>query len=101
MTLAVRCVNPDRLTTLALPEILDISATEMFLGQLDALVDCEAERLNIDFRDVLYVDHAGLNLLKMARRQFGASCQLGAINLNARVRQSLSALSAGQVISLN
>ncbi len=101
MILTVRCANPDRLTTLSLPEMLDVSATEMFLDQLDVLVDCESERINIDFRDVLYVDHAGLNLLKMARRQFGESCQLQAINLNARARQSLSTLLAEQVISLN
>lgn len=99
MSLAARCANPDRLTTLALPQMFDVSATESFLEQLEAFGESKSELINVDFRDTLYVDHTGLNLLKMARRQFGESCQLRAINLSSRVRHCLNTLAADSVIS--
>jgi len=98
MSLAARCANPDRLTTLSLPEMFDVSASESFLGQLDAFGESRPELMSVDFRDTLYIDRSGLNLLKMARRQFGTNCRLKAINLNSRASQCLSQLSADSVI---
>jgi len=99
MSLAARCANPDRLTTLSLPEMFDVSAAEQFLEQLEALGGVQSERISIDFRNTLYVDRTGLNLLKMARRQFGETCRLQAINLNGRATQCLIKLSADHIIS--
>jgi len=99
MSLAVRCANPDRLTTLTLPEMLDVSAADLFLAQLEAFGGSQPELISVDFRNTLYIDRTGLNLLKLARRQFGETCRLQAINLNRRASQCLSNLAADQVIS--
>jgi|GEM_PF-3185704 len=99
MSLVVRCANPDRLTTLTLPEMLDVSAAELFLAQLETFGESQPELISVDFRNTLYVDRTGLNLLKMARRQFGKTCRLQAINLNSRANRCLSKLAADQVIS--
>lgn len=98
MALAARCANPDRLTTLSLPEMFDVNAAESFLEQLEGLGEPKSALISVDFRDTLYIDRSGLNLLKMARRHFGEACQLRAINLNNRVSKCLSQLSADSVI---
>lgn len=98
MSLALRAINPDRLTTLALPEVLDVAAVDTFLQQLDGMHFDRLKRVYLDFRSTRRIDRCGLNLLKMARRQLGPRCELQAINLNNQARQCLYKLAASRVI---